>query len=471
MSNQFALTGRCGSGIQELSRRLAESSSSYKKEGVKQETAKQETAKQEAVKQEAVKQETAKQETVKATPLVRIFTDFDGTLNPSSRKIDKQSHFKAVEAMKRESEGLLELNITTGRIEKAAEMIIRGVGNRESEIPAEFVRNGLIDNIIACDGGFAFKVDNEEMRLVYNDEMNQETSSFIEEKSNYTKAEVENIIDSKSRETLKETKKYYDSKNQRFILTYKTEAASINAKNSIEGELQARGIKAKTTLGNVTDTQSYFKGHARNQYLKQGISTASLQAYFNKYLYIKPLTEEEIFDKVNLAQEENVLQIIPDVRDFTTNKHIQVMQGIEQAKKEGGLVIAMGNDVNDFTMLNPLTYVLPAGMKLPDNEKDACKLLRENPQLKDDIEALPLRLSLIGKDMQYNRPEMYKMFKFFAQEFPDQFIMTDEYNYDNHDNDYYTNVVKKSIYSYGMKNLDFMGCLAGTPSFWNYVLS
>lgn len=455
MSNQFALTGRCGSGIQELSRRLAESSSSYKKEGVKQETA---------------KQETAKQETVKATPLVRIFTDFDGTLNPSSRRIDKQSHFQAVEAMKRQSEGLLELNITTGRIEKAAEMIITDVGDRESEIPAEFVKNGLIDNIIACDGGFTFKVDNEGMRLVYNDEMNQETSSFIEEKSNYTKAEVEKIIDSKSRETLKETKKYYDSKNQRFILTYKTKAASELAKIVIDYKLKSKGIKAKTTLGNVTDTQSYFKGHVRNQYLKQGISTASLQAYFNKYFYIKPLTEEEVFDNVNLAQEENVLQIIPDVRDFTTNKHIQVMQGIEQAKKEGGLVIAMGNDVNDFTMLNPLTYVLPAGMKLPDNEKDACKLLRENPQLKDDIEALPLRLSLIGKDMQYNRPEMYKMFKFFAQTFPDQFIMTDEYNYDNYDNDYYTNVVKKSIYSYGMKNLDFMGCLAGTPSFWNYVM-
>ena len=444
MSNQFALTGRCGEGIKALSKKLAQRSSSCKKEDIKKEK-------------------------VNTKPLVRIFTDFDGTLNPSNRKINRKKHFQAVEAMKIQAQGLLELNITTGRIEKGAELIISEGKEGQGGIPEQSVKNGLVDNIITCDGGFAFKVDNQKMCLVYNDEMNQEISDFIEEKSNYSRNEVEDVINS-SPELIDIVKaKYYDSRNQKFILTYNTKASSQNAKVSLDNELEARNIKAKTTLGNVTDTQSCFKGLVRDEYLKQGISTASLQAYFNKYLYIKPLTEEEVFDNVNLAQEKNVLQIIPDVRDFTTNKHIQVMQGIEQAKKEGGLVIAMGNDVNDFTMLNPLTYVLPAGMKLPDNEKDACKLLRENPQLIDDIEALPLKLALIGKDMEAHDPDIYKMFKFFAKVFPNQFIMTEEYNYDNFDNDYYTNVIQKSVYSYAKKNEDFMERLAKTPSFLDYV--
>lgn len=446
MSEQFRLTGRCGAGIQELSKRLAQNSSSYKKVDIKKEA-------------------------VNAKPLVRIFTDFDGTLNPGDRDIDRMRHFQAVEAMKRQSAGLLELNITTGRVEKGAQLIIRPGKEGNDGIPEQFVSNGLVDNVIACDGGFVFKVDNQGKRLVYNDEMNQEISKFIEEKSNYSRDEVEDVINSSPDLIDRVKDKYYDSRNHRFILTCKTKAASRNVKNSLEYELQARGIKAKTTLKNVKDTQSYFKANARDRYISLQSDPGfnmTFQQFVNK-LYIKPLEEEELFDASNLYKE-NVLQIIPDVRDFITNKHVQVMEGIERAKKEGGLVIAMGNDVNDFTMLNPLTYVLPAGMNLPDNEMDASNLLCENPQLINDIDALPLKLALIGKDMENHNPDMYKMFKFFAQTFPNQFIMTEEYNYDNFDNDYYTDVVQKSVYSYAKKNKDFMERLAKAPSFLDYVM-
>ena len=95
---------------------------------------------------------------------------------------------------------------------------------------------------------------------------------------------------------------------------------------------------------------------------------------------------------------------------------------LEKAKQNNDLVIVAGNGVNDKEMLNIFSYVnLPQNYKIPSNYEEAQLLLTNHPEIKKQIDKLPLRIIVVGDLIQNSSRDSESLMDFFQSNFSEQY--------------------------------------------------
>ncbi len=77
-------------------------------------------------------------------------------------------------------------------------------------------------------------------------------------------------------------------------------------------------------------------------------------------------------------------------------KELDAIIAIKEAKENDDLVIVSGDGTNDRSFLNIYSYIgLGNKIKIPKSIKESEKLLKEYPQIKEQIETLPLKIIIM----------------------------------------------------------------------------
>lgn len=389
----------------------------------------------------------------KEKPLVRIFSDFDGTFVTDSSRENYLSHLDHLEKFKAKSGDSINLMITTARPESNIDELLYSVNDLS-----------IIDQVTTFNGGFTYAPDFDKEILYFDSEELDKKEDLIRESSNWDDDIALNIVQSIIQNyNLIGCNFSFDKRSNRIILSFRSQRDRSDMAKLIQQEFDKAGINIKLSFNQLEDAQSIYKKQIAYYNPNYKIDD------YNK-LFIDPVNIEDNYDPEEM-ESMYTLQVIPDICDFVSNKHLAVLAQVEQAKKDGTFVIAMGNDYNDSRMLNIFTYILPAGMEVPTRIENAWKVLYSDSRFVQKIKDLPLKLILIGDDLKRSSPEEYRMFEQLSYKFPDKLQMVPYYSNSKHD--YITDTFAFSILNYAKENSEFNKKLQDQEriSFYEYLKS
>ena len=357
-----------------------------------------------------------------------LITDFDGTLKPDDMNsvYEKYRYFQSISNFQHELCSKLKIIITTGRnksscntIENEMDYVNKGIDifvrreYRRNNIPMHFLQPTHHADFIR--------------RLCYPN-----VSSIITENGE----KKYNIIDNK----LVYSQRYEEKKNKFLKERYQIELKEI-----------------EDIIKEVIKNEPFFSNEI--QYSKHFPSTLSIKCLNNEPYYYKyiawqintELTKKNKSFEMFHNRNNNSILIKLKRNGQCIAKDCYVAMKLEKAKKNNDLIIVAGNDVNDIEMLNIFSYVnLPDNCKIPQNHQEAENLLRLYPEIKEEIEQLPLHIIVVGNTLEDTK---YKsLFDFFKVNFYKQYTfafdtLTSSFNH-------YLNAIKNARNSYFQK-LDY----------------
>ena len=329
----------------------------------------------------------------KEKPLVKIFSDFDGTFVTDYNSKSYLFHLDHLEKFKAKSDDSINLMITTARPESNIDELLYSVNDLS-----------IIDQVTTFNGGFTYAPDFDKEILYFDSKELNKKEELIKEVSNWDDEVALDLIKFIMQDySLKGCNFSFDKRSNRIILSFRSQRDRSNMAKLIQKEFDNAGINIKLSFNKLYDAQSIYKKQIAYYNPNYQIED------YNK-LFIDPVNIEDNYDPEQM-ESMYTLQVIPDICDFVSNKHLAVLAQVEQAKKDGTFVIAMGNDYNDSRMLNIFTYILPAGMEVPTRIENAWKVLYSDSSFVQKIKELPLKLILIGDDLKRSSPEEYRMFE------------------------------------------------------------
>lgn len=371
----------------------------------------------------------------KEKPLVKIFSDFDGTFVTDYNSKSYLSHLDHLEKFKAKSGESINLMITTARPESNIDELLYSVNDLS-----------IIDQVTTFNGGFTYATDFDKETLYFDSKELNKKEDLIRESSNWEDEVALDLIKDIMQEYSPKGGNFaFDKRSNRIILSFRNQQDRNKMAKLIQQKFDNAGINIKLSFNKLYDAQSIYK-----KYIAYYNPNYNIEDY-NK-LFIMPVNIEDNYDPEEMDYRYT-LQVIPDICDFMSNKHLAVLAQVEQAKKDGTFVIAMGNDYNDSKMLNIFTYILPAGIEVPTRIEDAWKVLYSDSSFVQKIKDLPLKLILIGDDLKRSSPEEYKMFEQLSYKFPDKLQMVPYYSNVKHD--YITDTFAFSILNYAKDNSEF----------------
>lgn len=357
-----------------------------------------------------------------------LITDFDGTLKPDNMDSVYQQfrYFLSISRFQNDLRSKLKIIITTGRNKSSCttienEMdyvnegndIINRIEYNRKKIPIHFPQPSHYSDFVR--------------RFYYPN-----VSSIITENGE----KKYNIIDNK----LVYSQRYEEKKNKFLQERYQIELKEIE--DIIKG---------------VIKNEPFFSNEI--QYSKHFPSTLSIKClnddpYYYKYIagqLNKELTKKNKPFEIFHNRKNNSILIKLKRNGQIIAKDCYVAMKLEKAKKNNDLIIVAGNDVNDIEMLNIFSYVnLPDNCTIPQNPQEAKNLLRLYPEIKEEIEQLPLHIIVVGNTLEYTK--YASLLYFFKVHFYKQYTfaldtITTNFNH-------YLNAIKNARNSYFQK-LDY----------------
>ena len=332
---------------------------------------------------------------------VYLITDFDGTLKTKSilNPYNLHKYFYAIRQFQNALSSKLKIIISTGRNKYWSKKAINEEMDYKDRNISPTIRKKYypnISSIISNNGEKKYKVVDSE--LIYSKKYEIKKIEFLKKHFQIDLKKIEFIIKQTiEKNNLSNNIKY--NKHFPSKLSFKFDKIDITQYMSIINE-----IYKKLSL---------------------------LDTGFNMYADKK---QNEVFIKLK-RNRQNLA------------KDTYAIMKLAKAKKNKDLVIVAGNDDNDKEMLNIFSYVnLPPNYKIPSNKEEAQLLITQYPEIKNQIDQLPLRIIVVGDLIQNSSSDSESLMNFFQSNFSEQYKFIP--NTENYQSNYYLKAIKSSINSY-----------------------
>lgn len=342
-----------------------------------------------------------------------LYTDFDGTLLPTSIKplyngsqSEKEQtikglnhYFSSFNSLISESKDNFKLNITTGR-RAGAEGSSEGFYDAYNQMKNSGIIFPKVNEIITTEGGDIYHT-NAKGNII--NEFDSEKAKNIEELSGWSYTKLKAI-----------TEDIFKKNNAAFGFTN-------------------------------TD-----KGNFRLELITKGSDSNKIK---------KELSEELEKQKISakVYGDNGDIKLKPVVMGHSLSKDFDVKMALKRAHQNNDFVIAAGDDKNDLKMLNIFRYIdMPEGVKEPSKAEDIAPMIKKFPEIKTKIEKLPLKLVLVKSE--HNKiSNKYPFFEEIASNFPNNFKIIEKSHIG--ENNFFADEVKHSIKTYAQKDKIFMNAL------------
>ncbi len=337
-----------------------------------------------------------------------LITDFDGTLKTESmfNSYNLYKYFYSIRQFQNALSNKLKIIISTGRNKYwCKEAINEEMDYKKRDISPEIRKKYYpnVSSIIANNGEKKYKIiDNE---LTYSENYEIKKIKFL--------------------------KKRFQIDLKKMGLIIKQTIEKNNLSNNVKYNKHFP-LKLSFKFDKIDKTQ--YISIINQLYDELGLLDTSFDIYADK-------EENEVFVKL----KRNCQSLAKDT---------DAIMKLEKAKQNNDLVIVAGNGVNDKEMLNIFSYVnLPQNYKIPSNYEEAQLLLTNHPEIKKQIDKLPLRIIVVGDLIQNSSRDSESLMDFFQSNFSEQYKFIP--NTENYQSNYYLKAIKSSINSHLVKNPEF----------------
>ncbi len=341
-----------------------------------------------------------------------LYADFDRTLSP----LTTTDIFKAdnPDLLQKAQKSFADTNDLLSRFrDKFALVITTGRSLVEMKVMQDLYRKqGIkiphVNSIIVKNGAEEFSADDENY---LNGVLNRNRTRTIVKKSNWSKGLI-NIFASRILRSL-------DLEPVDAETTLSAEKYSPYSIFSTPEKIKDNSV----IFRNIGETKVFY-GFPKTVDIKKIEQFKKELNQKMKELDIDYLFKERPIDKE--CGEFYTITFIPVVDNYGLRKDYDVRKALAKAKHHHDTVLVAGDSKNDFTMLNPLTYVENFPKNADRNNLDeAMEIVKRNPLLQLELSILPL-ISIISHKKDEPEPELEKLAKCFSSKPGAKVIVAEE---------------------------------------------